>query len=95
MTVEGTKPFFDWLVVILAGATFVSLGVVVITGNIINKRQAAQLREFDQGLTTARTELGRQQERTAKAEKAASDAALALEKFKEPRILSPEQQGPP
>ena len=38
------------------------------------------------------TELARQKERTASAEKAASDAALALEKFKEPRTLSPEQQ---
>lgn len=38
------------------------------------------------------TELAKQKERTANAEKAASDAALALAKFKEPRSLSPEQQ---
>ena len=38
------------------------------------------------------TELIKQKERTASAEKAASDAALALAKFKEPRFLSPEQQ---
>jgi hypothetical protein len=38
------------------------------------------------------TELAIQKERTANAEKAASDAALALAKFKQPRTLSPEQQ---
>jgi hypothetical protein len=38
------------------------------------------------------TELAKQKERTASAEKAASDAALALAKFKQPRSLSPEQQ---
>ena len=38
------------------------------------------------------TELAKQKERTAKAEQSASDAALALAKFKEPRSLTPEQQ---
>lgn len=37
-------------------------------------------------------ELDKQRVRTANAEKAASDAALALAKFKEPRSLSPAQQ---
>jgi len=37
-------------------------------------------------------ELAKQKERTAKAEDAAANAALALAKFKEPRSLSPEQQ---
>jgi hypothetical protein len=106
MTVEEVKTVFDWIVVILAGLTFISIAIVLVTGNIINKRQAAQLREFDQGLTSAKIDLGKQQERaarvetdlaiqkerTAKAEKAASDAKLALEKFREPRTLSPEQQ---
>ena len=38
------------------------------------------------------TELAKQKERTAAAEKSASDAALALAKFKQPRSLSPDQQ---
>ncbi len=88
MTVEDVKTVFDWAVVCLAGLTFVSIAVVLITGNIINKRQAAQLREFDQGLTTAKTELGKQQERAAKAER----SLLALREHLQPRQLSPEQK---
>jgi hypothetical protein len=127
MTVEGLKIIFDWVAVILLFLTFASGVGVLVTGNIINKRQGAQLRQFDQDLTGAKsalaeqqrraseaaakvaglekdaanaktaqqgveTELARQKERTANAEKAASDAALALAKFKQPRSLSPEQQ---
>src|SRR5258708_37451565 len=88
MTVEGIKTIFDWIVVVLAGLTFVSIAVVLITGNIINKRQAAQLRDFDAGLTAAKTELGKQQERAATAER----SLLALQEFQRPRHLSPEQK---
>jgi hypothetical protein len=88
MTVEGIKSFFDWVVVVLAGLTFVSIAVVLVTGNIINNRQATQLREFDQGLTAAKTELGKQQERAATAER----SLLELQENLRPRHLSPEQQ---
>ncbi|HVM76340.1 MAG TPA: hypothetical protein VMT75_11895 [Candidatus Saccharimonadales bacterium] len=127
MTVEGLKTIFDWVAVILLFLTFVAGLGALITGNVINKRQESQLREFDQGLTTAKMELGKQQERaanadsrvallektasdaktaqqkveielaaqkerTARAQRDASDAALALAKFKAPRVLTPEQQ---
>jgi hypothetical protein len=113
MPVEELKTIFDWAAVILLFLTFASGLGVLITGNIINKRQAVQLRDFDRGLTAAKIELGQQQvraadadarvagvetelakqrERTAIAEKSASDAALALARFKQPRILSKEQQ---
>jgi hypothetical protein len=88
MTAEGVKTIFDWIVVVLAGLTFVSIAIVLVTGNIINKRQAAQLREFDQGLTNAKTQLGKQQERAATAER----SLLALQEHLQPRHLSPEQK---
>src|ERR1700728_4743595 len=88
MTVEEVKSMFDWIVVVLAGLTFVSIAVVLVTGNTINKRQAAQLREFDQGLTAAKTQLGEQQERAATAER----SLLALQEHLQPRHLSPEQK---
>jgi hypothetical protein len=88
MTVEGVKTVFDWIVVVLAGLTFVSIAVVLVTGSIINRRQAAQLREFEQGLTAAKTELGKQQERAATAER----NLLALQEHQRPRHLSPEQR---
>jgi hypothetical protein len=68
MTVEGLKTILDWTAVILLFLTFISGLGVLVTGNIINKRQAIQLREFDQGLTSAKTELGKQQERAANAD---------------------------
>lgn len=88
MTVEGVKAVFDWVVVALAGLTFVSIAVVLITGNTINKRQAAELREFDQGLTAAKIALGKQQERAATAER----ELLALQEHLRPRHVSPEQK---
>ncbi len=54
----------------------------VLQANVADARKAQQSVEL---------ELVKQQERTAKAEKAASDAALALAKFKEPRVLSKQQ----
>jgi hypothetical protein len=75
MTVEGLKTIFDWVAVILLFLTFAAGTGVLITGNIINRRQAAQLRQFDSDLTDAKTKLGEQQERAAKAEKALKDVA--------------------
>src|SRR5271163_13602 len=77
MTVEALKTIFDWVAVILLFLTFASGVGVLITGNIINKRQGQQLRQFDIDLTGAKTDLGRQQERAASAEAKASDAKAA------------------
>jgi hypothetical protein len=68
MSVESLKVFFDFAAVILLFLTFVAGAGVLITGNIVNERQTQQLRQFDQNLTASKTELSRQEERTAKAE---------------------------
>ena len=63
MTAELLKTIFDWSAVILVFLTFVAGAGALITGNIINERQAEKLRQFDKDLTTAKTDLGKQQER--------------------------------
>ncbi|MBB5059182.1 hypothetical protein HDF16_003905 [Granulicella aggregans] len=73
MSVEGLKSLFDIATVVLLGLTFFAGAGVLITGNIINKRQDGKLRQFDVDLTGAKTELAKQQERAAKAE-----ASIAL-----------------
>ncbi len=85
MPTELLKSIFDWATVVLIALTVFSGAGAIITGDILGKRQEARLRQFEQDLTDSQIKL-------ANAEKAASDAALALEKFKEPRNLSPEQQ---
>lgn len=82
MPVEGLKSLFDWAAVILLFLTFASGAGVLITGNIINKRQAAQLRQFDSDLTGAKTKLGEQQERAADAEKALKGVEAKAEGFR-------------
>jgi hypothetical protein len=103
---EVWKSIFDWATVILIALTVLSGAGALVTGDIIAQRQEARLRQFDKDLTDARTELGKQQEkaatvettlaeqkeRTALAEKAASDAALDLARLKQPRILKNEQR---
>ena len=68
MSVELWKTIFDWSAVVLVGLTFVAGAGGLIVGRILTDRQADQLREFDQGLTAAKTELGKQQTRAAEAE---------------------------
>ncbi|HKW76720.1 MAG TPA: hypothetical protein VJN64_14410, partial [Terriglobales bacterium] len=87
MTVEGWKQIFDVATVVLLFLTFACGAGVLITTNAINKRQESQLRQFDKDLTGAKTELGKQQERAAKAEQgvagleeAASDAKAAQQR---------------
>lgn len=77
MAVEALKSFFDIATVVLLFLTFLAGAGVLLTGNVINKQQAAQLHQFDSDLTHAKTELGKQQERAAKAEAqiASADAA--------------------
>ncbi len=78
MTVEGLKTAFDWAAVVLLFLTFAAGFGVLVTGNLINRRQAEQLRKFDEALTEAKTELGRQQERAAKAEADALSLRMEL-----------------
>ncbi len=74
MSVEAWKSLFDIAAVVLLGLTFVAGAGVLLTGNIINKRQEEKLRKFDGDLTAAKSDLAKQQERAAKAE---SSIALA------------------
>ncbi len=68
MSVEALKSLFDVLTVVLLGLTFLAGTGVLITGNIINRRQSEQLKTFDSDMTKAKSELATQQERAAKAE---------------------------
>ncbi len=89
MSVEFLKSIFDWAAVVLVGLTFIAGAGALITGKILSIRQAEQLREFSSDLTAARLELGKQQERTAKAEgtiasaeQQAAEANAKAEKFR-------------
>ncbi len=68
MSVEPLKSLFDVLTVVLLGLTFFAGAGVLITGNIINKRQSEQLKAFDADIIKAKSDLAAQQERAAKAE---------------------------
>jgi hypothetical protein len=68
MDVEFWKAIFDWLVLIFIVLSVFTGAGALITGKIISDRQEAKSRQFDSDLTTAKIELGRQQERAAKAE---------------------------
>jgi hypothetical protein len=75
MSVENWKAIFDIVGVVAVFLALVAGAGVLWTGNIINERQSAQLRAFDKGLTDAKIELGKQQERAASAEKALRDVS--------------------
>ena len=96
---EFWKNVFEVAGVVLLFLTFIAGSGALWFSRKVNAAQAEQLRLFDKGLTEAKTtqqrvetELAAQKELTASAERAASDAALALAEFKQPRSISPEQQ---
>lgn len=78
MSIEVLKSIFDIATVVLLFLTFLAGAGVLITGNIINDRQATQLQTFDSGLTAAKTELGKQQERAANADAAQKKVEIEL-----------------
>lgn len=92
MSVESLKSFFDGATVVLLFLTFVAGAGVLFTGNVINKRQSLQLRDFEKSLTKAKTDLATQEERAAKAEgkiasaDAASKEAVAKVAIAEARV---------
>jgi hypothetical protein len=81
MPVELWKSIFDWTAVFLAAGAFVAGAGALITGNILNERQDAQLKQFDKDLTGAKSALAAQQERASiadgKLEGLAHDTATA------------------
>jgi hypothetical protein len=92
MSAENWKTTFEVIGVLLLLLTFLAGAGALYFSNRVNAIKDRELRNFDSELTDAKRELGTQQERTARAQKDASDAALALAKFKAPRDLTPEQQ---
>jgi hypothetical protein len=88
MSVESLKSFFDVASLVLVLLTAVTGTGVLVTGHIINKRQAVQLRQFDHDLTQSKMDLGKQQERAAIAER---DLAILKDTVR-PRRLTQEQQ---
>ena len=71
MGVEGLKIVFDWAAVILLFLTFAAGVGVLITGNVINKRQSRELQEF-------RLRIEAEQQKTAKAQQDAAEAQKLL-----------------
>ena len=88
MSAEGLKAFFDVGTIILLFFTFAFGAGAYVTGNVINKRQADQLREFDKNLTDAKAALVDQEGRveTLRADN------LKLEEQIAPRRLTKEQK---
>lgn len=74
MSVETWKAIADWATIFLIALTVVSGSAALILGDRINEKQADQLRQFDEDLTGAKTELAKQQERAARAESGITDA---------------------
>jgi hypothetical protein len=68
MSVEAWKSIFDFGTVATLFLTFAFGFGVWRTSNIINERQARQLRQFEKDITLAKSSLAEQQERAAKAE---------------------------
>lgn len=50
MTVEELKTIFDWSALILGFLTIVAGVGILVTGNVINKRQSEQIRQFETDL---------------------------------------------
>jgi hypothetical protein len=73
MTLESWKSIFEIGGLIALLLTFIFGGGAWVTTNSLNKRQDAQLRSFNERLTEARTELGKQQVRAANAEHALAE----------------------
>ncbi|HWX53666.1 MAG TPA: hypothetical protein VN176_03645 [Verrucomicrobiae bacterium] len=82
MTVESWKTVFDIGTLVLLFVTAAFATGIFLTGDIINKRQGEQLRQFDKDLTEAKTNLGKQQERAAAAETALQGVATKTEGFR-------------
>jgi hypothetical protein len=68
VSVEVWKSVFDTAAVILLFLTFLAGAGVLLTGNVINRRQETKLGKFSKDLTDAETALAKQQERAANAE---------------------------
>jgi hypothetical protein len=69
MSLEGLKSFFDQGALVLGLLTIIFGAGALYCGNRINKAQEAKLRQFEADILNAKTELEKQQERAATAER--------------------------
>jgi hypothetical protein len=84
---ETAKSVCEWIGIVLIFCSFVSgFGALYASGKI-NKAQKEKLDQFELNLTTAQAELGKQQERAAKAER----SLLELQSYQQPRQLTKKQ----
>ena len=68
MTVDSWNDLLNFIGVLLVGATFIVGFFALLTGRVINKRQAAELVRLSTDLTNAQVGLAEQQTRAADAE---------------------------
>jgi hypothetical protein len=80
VSVEAWKSMFDVAAVVLLFFTFAAGFGVLITGNIINKRQEKKLRQFDHDIIKAKSDLNAQVGQVATLQKNASDAQAAQQR---------------
>lgn len=81
-TLESWKDGFEITGVLLLFLTFIAGAGALWFSRKLNTVQAEQLRQFDKGLTDAKTELGKQEERAAIAEKALREVDTKTEGFR-------------
>lgn len=87
-TVEGWNAIFQILTTLfVAGTVITGLGIFF-TGRVVSKRQAQELAEAKANMAKVETDLAKQQERAANAERQLLEVQ---ERFK-PRTMSPSQQ---
>jgi hypothetical protein len=84
---ETAKTVCEWTGVILLLLSFLSGFGALFASRKIDTAQKARLGQFDQDLTTAKTELAKQQQRAAQAESELSE----LQTYQQPRQLTKEQ----
>jgi hypothetical protein len=77
VSLETWKLICETLGILAVAASVLFGALALVIGNRINKVQSAQVRQFDERLTAAKTELGQQQIRAATAERDAADAKKA------------------
>lgn len=88
MSLEGWKTTFEIIGVILLFFTFIAGAGALIFSNKVNAVKDENLRQFDKDLTDAKTALGKQEEKTAIAEKELANLKDTIR----PRQLTKEQQ---
>lgn len=86
MSLDNLNTFFNFVSAVLLGVTFAVGAGAVITGHLLNKRQAERLVRMETDLTNAQRQLAEQQARAATAER----DLLELKERARPRTVDPD-----